>query len=89
MYDPLGAWVAQSVERPTLDFGSGRDPRAVGLSPVLGSVLIVELARDSLSLSLCPSPQLTCSPSLKEERGGGGGGGREGEKGEGEEKEEL
>ena len=32
-----GAWVARSVERPTLDLGSGHDPRVVGVSPVLGS----------------------------------------------------
>ena len=27
-----GTWVAQSVECPTLDFGSGHDPRVLGLS---------------------------------------------------------
>ena len=31
-----GAWVAQSVERPTLDFGSGHDLRVVRSSPGLG-----------------------------------------------------
>ena len=31
--DLRGTWVAQSVERRTLDFSSGRDPRAVGFSP--------------------------------------------------------
>ena len=35
-----GAWRAQSVERPTLDFGSGHDPRVMGLSLALGSALI-------------------------------------------------
>ena len=35
-------WVAQSVEWPTLDFGSGHDPRAVGSSPGSGSELILE-----------------------------------------------
>ena len=38
------AWLAQSVECPTLDFGSGHDPRVVELSPVLGSVLNMEPA---------------------------------------------
>ena len=27
-----GTWVAQWVKRPTLDFGSGRDLRVLGLS---------------------------------------------------------
>ena len=36
--------MAQSVECPTLDFGSGHDPRVVELSPVLGSVLNMEPA---------------------------------------------
>ena len=31
-----GSWVAQSVERPTLDFGSGHDLRVVRSSPGLG-----------------------------------------------------
>ena len=31
--------VAQSGERPTLDFCSGHDPRVVGSSPVSGSTL--------------------------------------------------
>ena len=34
---PWGTWVAQSVERPTLGFGSGHDPRVVGSSPASGS----------------------------------------------------
>ena len=29
-----GAWVAQMVEHPTLDFRSGHDPRTMGSSPV-------------------------------------------------------
>ena len=29
-----GAWVAQLVKHPTLDFGSGHDLRVVRLSPV-------------------------------------------------------
>ena len=39
-----GTWVAQSVERPTLDFGSGHDPRVVGSSPASGSVLSMKPA---------------------------------------------
>ena len=39
-----GIWVNQSVKCPTLDFSSGCDLRVVGWSPVLGSVLGVELA---------------------------------------------
>ena len=31
------AWVAQSVECQSLDFGSGHDLRVVGSSPALGS----------------------------------------------------
>ena len=41
---PRGTWVAQSITHPTLDFGSGRDPRVVGLGPTLGSVLSMEPA---------------------------------------------
>ena len=37
-------WVAQPVERPTLDFDSGHDPRVMGSSPMLGSILSVEPA---------------------------------------------
>ena len=39
-----GTWVAQWVERLTLDFGSGHDPRVIGSSPTLGSVLSMEPA---------------------------------------------
>ena len=53
--------MVQSVERPTLDFGSGRDPRVVGLSPTLGSMLSVMPAWDSLSLFLLPSLSLSLS----------------------------
>ena len=38
------AWVAQSVEDPTLDFSSALDSRVVGWSPVSGSKLSVEPA---------------------------------------------
>ena len=51
-----GAWIAQSVEHPTLDFGSGHDLSVVGSSPKWGFVLRVEPAWDSLSLSFCSSP---------------------------------
>uniref|UniRef100_A0A667G4E3 Signal peptidase complex catalytic subunit SEC11 n=1 Tax=Lynx canadensis TaxID=61383 RepID=A0A667G4E3_LYNCA len=37
-----GSWVAQLVERLTPDFGSAHDPRVVGSSPALGSVLSIE-----------------------------------------------
>jgi len=40
--------VAQSVERPTLDFGSDHDLRVLESSPASGSALSVE--------SACPSP---------------------------------
>ena len=49
-----GAWVALSVERLTLDFGSGRDLTVVGSSPASGpTVVSTEPVWDSLSL--CPS----------------------------------
>ena len=60
--------MARSVEYPTLDFDSRRDPKVVGLSPVLGSTLNVEAAWHSLSLSLCPSPPLVLSLSLKHKK---------------------
>ena len=40
----LGHLAAQLVKHPTLDFGSGYDLRVLGLSPVVGSVLIGESA---------------------------------------------
>ena len=46
--------MAQSVECPTLDVGSGHDPRVVGSSPVWGSTLSMETAWDSLSPSAPP-----------------------------------
>ena len=39
-----GVWAAQLVERPTLDFGSRRDPRVLGSSPMSGSALGMEPA---------------------------------------------
>jgi len=37
--DAWGTWVAQSVEHPSLDSGSGHDVRFVGSSAVSGSML--------------------------------------------------
>ena len=54
-----GTWVVQSVRLPSPDFCSGHDLSVHGFKPQVGlhvsSVLIVEPARDPLSLSL-PSP---------------------------------
>ena len=62
-----GAWVAQSLKRPTL--AQVMISRLVGLSPPLGSVLTaqsLESASDScLPLSLCPSPAHAVSHFLK------------------------
>ena len=57
--------MALSLEH--LDFGSGHDAGVVGLSHALGSVLSVEAAWDSLSLSLSPSaplPPFMCTHAL-------------------------
>ena len=52
-----GAWVAQLVERQTLDISSGGDLTVMGLSPKLGSKLGMEPAWDSYSPSLsAPTP---------------------------------
>ena len=48
--------MAQSVECPILDFGSGHDPLVRGSSPVSGSVLSMEPAWDSLSPLLSAPP---------------------------------
>ena len=50
--------MAQSVKHLTPDFGSGHDPRVVGLSHMLTSALGMETAWDSLSSSLSASPPL-------------------------------
>ena len=48
-----GAWVAQSAERATLDFGSGHDLVVRGIEPLIGLCAdSVEPAWDSLSPSL-------------------------------------
>ena len=54
-----GARVAQVVERLTLDFDSGYDPRVVGSSPTSGSTLSVDPAWDPPSLP----PSLPLSPT--------------------------
>ena len=54
-----GPWMAQLVERLTLDFGLGRDPRFVGLSHTWSSMLSVEPAWDSVS-SLSLSALMPC-----------------------------
>ena len=46
--------MAQSVKRPTLDFGSGRDLRVVGSSPMSGSMLSKESAGNSFPVP-CPA----------------------------------
>ena len=53
--------MAQSVEHPPLDVGSGHDPRAEGSSPTSGSMLSVD---SLLSLALPLSPALTLSQAL-------------------------
>ena len=60
-----GAWVAQSVERPTLD--QVIISQFMSLSPTLGSVLTpgsLEPASDSVSLSLSAPPLFVCALSL-------------------------
>ena len=54
---PRGTWVAQSVKRPTLDFGSGHDLTVREFKPRIGLCThSEEPALDPLSPSLCPSP---------------------------------
>ena len=53
-----GAWMAQLVKRPTLDFGSGHDSAVVGIKPHIRLCTeSVEPAWDSVSPSL-PAPPL-------------------------------
>ena len=59
-----GTWVAHLVKHLTLDFGSGRDVRAVRSSPWSGPVLTMESAWDSLFLSLCPHPLISHALTL-------------------------
>lgn len=60
------AWVAQLVVHQ-LSFGSGHDRRVLRLSPACSPVLSVELASDSLFLSICPAP-LTYSISKRKRK---------------------
>ena len=55
-----GTWVAQSVEHPALDFGSGHDVRVRRIEPCMsGSVLTERNLLEILSLLLClPLPRL-------------------------------
>ena len=46
------AWVVWLVEHQSLGFGSGHDPRVMGLSPTSGSSLSTQSACDSLTLRL-------------------------------------
>ena len=54
-----GVWEGQLGKRPTLDFGSGRDPRVLGLASSQAHALSVEPAWDSVppSSSAPPQPQ--------------------------------
>ena len=49
--------MAQSVEGPTLDFGSGHDVTVCGFEPHMGSVLTAQSLLGILSL--CPSLSLS------------------------------
>ena len=51
-----GTWVAQSVKRLTLDFGSDNDLGVLGPSPMWGSMLNAESAWDSLPPSSFAPP---------------------------------
>ena len=56
-----GAWVTQSVEHPTLDFGMGHDPRVVGFKP---SIRLCAECGACLRFSLPPLlPPLPLSPA--------------------------
>ena len=58
-----GAWVAQLVKHPTLDFCSSHDLGVLGWSPALDSTLSGGLLEDSLSPS-DPPPLLSHSLTL-------------------------
>lgn len=59
-----GAWVVQSVEHPTLSFGSNHNLRLMRSSPMLGSPSAWSLLR-SLSPSPLSPPHLDHAVSLK------------------------
>ena len=50
-----GAWVAQSVERPTVDLGSGLDLMVVSSSPALG----VEPTTTTTMMTTTPTTTIT------------------------------
>ena len=60
--DICGAWVAQSLEHPTLDFDAGHDFTVHEFEPCIGLCASVEPAWDFLSLLL--SQPLSCALSL-------------------------
>ena len=63
--DSGGAWGAQSVKRPTFDFGSGHDITVRELEPHVGLHAVrVEPAWDSLSLPLSGPPLFVLSLSV-------------------------
>ena len=59
-----GAWVAESVKCPTLDFGSGHDLKVVRSSPKLGSALMARSLRGILSLPFSLTLPCFCAPVL-------------------------
>ena len=62
MIEARGAWGAQSIQHPTLGFGSGHDLNIFGFEPCVGlCVDSTEPAWDSFSLPLCSSPALSLS----------------------------
>ena len=66
MLGPRGTWVAQSVKRPTLDFGSGHDLMVCEFEPRLGLCAdSLEPTWDSLSLPLPHSLPLSLSKMIK------------------------
>ena len=67
MANKQGIWVAQSVKRPTLDFGSDHDLRIVKWSTTSGFTLSGKYAGDFLSSSP-PVPLSTLSLSLKKKK---------------------
>ena len=66
----MGAWMAQSVKHPTLDFGSGHDLRVREFKPHVRLCSGSELTMRSLLgiLSLCPFCILSLSLSLSQNK---------------------
>ena len=67
---PRGAWVAQSVKRPTLDLSPGHDLTVCEFEPPLGSALTAWSLLGTLSLPLSlPLPcLLTLTLSLSQNK---------------------